>query len=549
MSTLMNDLRSLVWALCAKRSVPLLVTDMIADYLDHRDLFKITTLSRSLNEQANAKIYRDVTVDLDGNERSITTASLLFRTLLTSETAARAVRSLSLAGDPLRDWRKKMATWQDRSTEATWEYQTIEAPLKGLTPPAIYADLTDFTEGELKLYDKMAASSLASTRPPTSNVSVWELYLHAFRLAPHIQNLSVSSDYFRFSDFRSTLQEMARDLSLQKLRSCSLALDLMQRNRQSVVAVRPWDSALLMPFAVPDMQSATIVASLRPEVVRQLRSGGTCITRLTLKHFLNGESDVSSLLAAIPSLRYFEYHAIADWNWLTSFRENETRHYAVGLEEFYSALHHVGDSLQELHVSQGFVQDHTHEFMNDLWMARWNCPGEDLPFRQRKELSDLKRLQTLTIPFAQLLGLDCVRHVWDWDKTLPSSLRRIVWTDDVQDSFSEYRWEDEHLMPVISGLVEWLSAPQRGNDAAEFGLRLNLEGAEFNEPVRRRLTRMCEERGVRCSIKKSIMDGPRYNRRAVVPLSPGSLDREREEERRPRDAQWRGRGRGRGRGR
>jgi hypothetical protein len=149
MSTLRNDFRSLAWALCAQRDMPLLATDMIADHLVHRDLFSINTLSRSLNELANATIYRDVVVDLDGNEKSVTTASLLFRTLLTSETAARAVRSLSLAGNPLNDWRHKFS---DRRHN-----EGIEPPLEGLTPPAMHADLTDFTEGEIKLYDKVAA--------------------------------------------------------------------------------------------------------------------------------------------------------------------------------------------------------------------------------------------------------------------------------------------------------------------------------------------------------------------------------------------------------
>ena len=134
MSTLKNDFRSLAWALCARRDVPLLVTDMIADYFVHRDLFKINTLSRSLNEQANAVLYRDVVMDIDGNEQSITTASLLFRTLLTSETAAQAVRTLSLAGDPLHDWRHKIVTREDEG---------VEEPLEGGRKPTGSYHTTD----------------------------------------------------------------------------------------------------------------------------------------------------------------------------------------------------------------------------------------------------------------------------------------------------------------------------------------------------------------------------------------------------------------------
>ena len=536
MSTLKNDFRSLAWALCARRDVPLLVTDMIADYFVHRDLFKINTLSRSLNEQANAILYRDVVMDIDGNQQSIITASLLFRTLLTSETAARAVRTLSLAGDPLHDWRHNIVTREDEG---------VEHPLEGHTPPAMHADLTEFTEEEIKLYDKVAASFSSSTHPPASEVSVWALYLHAFRLAPHIQHLGVSSDYLRFPDFRSTLQAMARDSSMQKLRSCSLALDLLQERDRNPIVVKNWDGALLMPFAVPDMQSVAVVASLKPGAVRQLRPGGSPITRLTLHHYQDGESDLSSLLAATPNLRYLKYHAISDWNWLKSFPYPfQTLDHAIGIEELYSALHHVGDSLQELHISQDFDEDSIHRGMNDLHM----CPAWELPFRPREELLNLKRLHTLTIPFFQLLGSKCIKWDWDWDKTLPSSLRHIVWTDDVHNECFVDRWEDHHMMPIISGLVEWLSTPQRGSEAAEFGVHWNTHAADFNEPVRQQLTRMCEERGVRCSIKKVCADSRRHNGwRASVPLSPGSLVRKQERDV-ERVRQSRGGGHGRGRG-
>lgn len=102
MSTLKVDVRDLVHRLCEGREVPLLVTDIIAGYLTHQDLFNVNTLSRSLSAQANAIIYREAVVNLNGTERSVKKASLLFRTLLMSETAARAVRKLSLAGDALQ---------------------------------------------------------------------------------------------------------------------------------------------------------------------------------------------------------------------------------------------------------------------------------------------------------------------------------------------------------------------------------------------------------------------------------------------------------------
>jgi hypothetical protein len=542
MPTLRDDFRSLVWALCAQRDVPLLVTDMIADHLVRRDLFKINTLSRSLNELANATIYRDIVVNLDGNEQSITTASLLFRTLLTSRTAAQAVRTLSLTGDPLQDWRHKVTNFGRSDGK--------ERLLEGLTPPAMHADLTDFTEAEIKLYDKVAASSSASTRPPTNELSVWALYLHAFRFAPHIQDLRVNSDYFRFPDFRSTLQDMSLDPSMQKLRSCSLCLDLLRQRQRHPIAVQHWNSALLMPFALPGIESIEVVASLQPEAVRQLLPSpdGSLITRLTLHHYQCGESDLGSLLAATPSLRYLKYHAMTDWGWLgySNSKEAPFPDHPVGLETLYAALRHVGGSLQELHISQDFHEDSVHWHMNSITNSLKEVPL----FRQKEELSNLKRLHTLTIPYAVLLGWSCTTCVLDWDKTLPSSLRRIVWSDDFQEEQTCFGdpWDDHNLMPAISGLVGWLSAP-RGDRAAEFGLHLKFNAQEFNEPVRQQIARMCEERGVLCSIEKKHADRPRHQTwRRSVPLSPENLAEERVRHTAvPVIARGRGRGRRRGR--
>jgi hypothetical protein len=99
MSALKMDVRDLVYKLCEGREVPLLVTDIIAEYLVHRDLFNINTLSRSLNAQANTIIYREIIIDLDGTDQSVKKASLLFRTLLTSETATPG------CPHPLSGWR------------------------------------------------------------------------------------------------------------------------------------------------------------------------------------------------------------------------------------------------------------------------------------------------------------------------------------------------------------------------------------------------------------------------------------------------------------
>jgi hypothetical protein len=511
MSTVSVDIRNLVYKLCEGREVPLLVTDIIAGYLTRRDLFNINILSRDLNEQANAIIYREVVVDLDGSEKSVRNASLLFRTLLTSETAAQAVRTLSLAGDPLQSWRKSVSGYDE----------IIEEPLRGKIPPGIHADLVDFTQGEIQLYHKVAALHLASTHPTTSEVPIWALYLHVFHLAPHVQDFSVSSDYFRFPDFRNTLQGMFRNPLLANLRSCSLCLDLPKGWNRHAVVVQDWDSTLLMPLTVPGIQSVAAVVSLQSEAVRQLHLGGSSITRLNLHHYQIEDFDLSSLLAATPCLRYLKYHATSDYGWLGSGYRKEAPmwEHRAGLEPLYDALHLVADNLQELHTSHDIKEDSCH---NVDGYGEFREPI----FRQRRELTCLKRLHALTMPVARLLGWRRTDDVQDWDNILPSSLRLITLTDDLQQYCFEDEWMDDDLMPVFSRLVEWLSVAQRGDGvAARFGLRLAMSIDDFNEPVRQQLTQICEERGVQCSIEKAHADVPKPPPRSPRVVRPSTRGR------------------------
>lgn len=504
MSTLKMDVRNLVYKLCEGREVPLLVTDIIAGFLARQDLFNINTLSRSLNAHANTIIYREIVVNLDGTERSVKKASLLFRTLLTSETAVQAVHTLSLAGDPLQSWRTELVRIANG--------ESIEDPLRDRSPPPVYADLTVFSQGEIELYDNIATLSSASARASTS---VWTLYLDLLRFAPHIHDFSASSDYFRFPGFRSNLQDMAQSSSIEKPRTYRLCLDLLKGRGRHASVIRDWDDTMLMLLAAPDTQSYTAVVSLKPESVRQLRPGRSSITRLDLHHYQIHRFDLNCLLAGTSRLKYLKYHATTDHGWNGSpCHRNATPEQRMGLEPLFQALHFVSDSLQELHTSHDFGEDSIH-FYPDYAI------GEDEPlFRQDGELLSLKGLQKLTISFVTLLGTTRNDDVWDWDKFLPSSLRYITLTDDLHDHGRDERWTDEELMPIISSLVKWLSDIERGTEAAELGLNLASLRSDFNEPVRQKLTRICEEHGVRCLIEKARADR-RKSPMASIPRGRG----------------------------
>ena len=525
MSAVAQGLRSLIFRLCEPRDIPVLVTDRIADHLDERDLLKINLLSREFNWEANAIIYRDIVIDLDGSQRAIAKSSLLLRTLLTSSTAASAVRSLSLTGEPLEDLREEV--WQ----EAIRTNESVEGPLRGRPPPDMQVDVTGFTAREIECCHKGAAL-WTITLEALGEAHLWALCLHIFRLTSSIEHLTVDSDYFRYPDFRDALQRMAREGLFQELQSCDFCLDLAKGMRRRQIAVRDWDSTLLALFEAPNIKSIGAVVSLQSQAVRQLRPGGRSnITRLTLHHYQTEKSDLQTLLAMIPRLQYLQYHATTDYAWLGSPRRRKEAiaEHAVGLDPLFDALHHVADSLQELHTSDGVDEDSLH-FQPEY--AAMHRP----PFRPRTQLSRLKQVHTLSIPYLSLLGWRRRDCDFGWDEILPPSLGHIVLTDSLVENYGTRHWTDETLMPVFSEIVEFLSAKQTRHAEAAFGLCLFEDGYEFNEPVRQELTRMCEERGVRCTIEKKCPDRKRPPPRPYLPRGRG----------RGRGNETHGRGRGRG---
>ena len=460
-----ENLCSLVYKLCEQRELPVLVTDHVAEYLDKRDLLRISIISRDLNVHANASIYRDIVIDLNGSERSIRSASLLLRTLLANDTAAHAVRALSLIGEPLVGWRNEFSRGE-----------SAERPLRDNNPPEILGDITNFTRQEIESYAKAAALPSAHVH----EVPVWALCLHILRLASGTRRLSVSSDYFRFPAFREAFQDLANRGFLQKLEHCNLCLDLLQQHRRHPKVVQEWDSALLVPFKAPDLTCIAVIASLASAVARQLHWSGRSITRLTLHHYQTSNSDLRALLASTPKLQYLEYHAMTDCTWLKSGRRRavaETGN-GVGLDPLYDALHHVRDSLQVLHTSHDFHWDSYHFEQSDVI-------GYEPPFRRSKELSSLQRLHTLTIPYMTLLGWTTRDCDWadEWSEILPSSLRHVTFTDNLyENTLSDDIWTDDSLVPVILSLVEWMSSAQQGrSNVPEFRLHLfQLDESPFN---------------------------------------------------------------------
>ena len=513
MSTITEDLRSITFKLCQQRDIPVLITDLIAGYLDDKDLLKINTVSREFNLKANASIYRDLVIELDGSERAVKKITLLFRTLLANKAAASAVRSISLAGYPLAQWREEV-WWEVRDERA-------ERPLRGRTPPDMNADLTHLGTDETRFYEGLVAFSSTGSSRPSMEVPTWGLCLYILCLAPNTDDLSVNSDYFRYGGFRSGLQDMADTGLLGKLQNCRLCLDLAHctsGGRRHPIVVPEWETTLLAPFTAPALKSYSAVLSLRSEVVRQLRPGGLSVTRLVLHHYQNDRSDLKSLLAATPGLQYLRLHATTDYSWFNSGRrEAALPEHAVGLDPLYDALYGVRDSLRELHAFHRFSEDSIHFPMAEPLSCQRT-------FRQRGELSTLNRLRTLTLPFISLLGWEYESYHREWDGILPTSLCHLTLTDNLAEHGYMEQWTDARSLPILTSLLEWpADTARRLGVTASFGLQLNHDGYEFNEPMRRELTRAAEALGVLCSIEKTYQDRKRPPQIPIIPRGRGRV--------------------------
>ena len=487
----------LVYSLCERRRLPVLVTDLITRHLDERDLLTISILSPTLNKHANSIIYNNIVLDLS-EENSWRRVTLLLRTLLTTPVAASNARSLSLIGHPLLRWRR----------ETAWKDERAEAPVRGLTPPEILLHLkTTFTPEELELYHR--TGSLRTTKiSPDWRISLPRLCLDIISLLQHsLEELHISSDYFRYPGFRDDLRSMFDSGGFRKLQSCSVCEDIIHaKGRPHVDAVRDWDDTLLTPFSAPSIDSIKAVMTLNPEAVNRMPASS--ITRLTLHHCQIQEYDLNGLLAATPRLCYLEYHATVDWGWYSNHWSPSEMTRSLGLEPVFNALHHVRNTLTELVTFQKFGDDSEHFEWG--WAA-----ARELPFRPCYELSKLKYLHTLVVPFASLLGWRPKEgRIFDWHQILPASLHHVTFTDDLSENFMARGWDDESLMPIFSDLAGWLAMCAQGSEPPKFTLRLLQMDEEFHEAGRQAFCRMCEERGVVGKVEKLIKDwtdpNPRY---------------------------------------
>ncbi|OQO09625.1 hypothetical protein B0A48_05027 [Cryoendolithus antarcticus] len=470
-----------VHSLGKERQLPLLVTDLIASYLDESGtsiLSNLSVVSKALNQFTTTVIYRDIELDFS---KDACKAALLLRTLRTNQMARGAVRSLTLTN--------RRPTYWIRQDVADLDVHCDEDDLN--------LNLDTLVSGDL---------SLERTRPMTERTfmahsAVARLSIEIICLAAGLQELSVSTGIFEYPAFRSAwsaMRVLEASLSLQNLRKCSIALDVAEKISDLGYLVEfasDWDTALIMPFFAPNIETISAVMTLVPASVDPLLLSS--VTRLNLHHYQGRKYELKPLLTATPKLRFLEYDAIVQFD---QNRRPPALNDLIGLGVLYEALHLVNDTLEELVATQTYVSN-DHHFEGGY---EHDYPHPDFYISNLKALS---RLRCLSLPYMSLLGRKAREaSVWNWATILPATLRSLTLTNHLDENEWNYdpSWEEDELTDTFMTILDWMTTNTPEHQSSLFALRFHGVGDEDfpDRPWQQKMDRLCQDRHLRFSLEK-----------------------------------------------
>lgn len=215
MQNTQDHINVLVHNLCRPRGLPLLVTDIIASYLDKSVIHTLSKVSKKLNEYAILLGYHDIKLDFGRYADCGRKTALRLRTLLTNTPAAKCVRTLVLSGDLL-------LSWKQGTTQANNPAETV-------------MELPAFTPREIELQCKLTDTCFTTIQSLSIQVALPKLCLSIISLCSQLEDLSISSVYLRCPEITDTFEAMAKtgDFgSLKNLRTCRLCFDLLTEHPQ-----------------------------------------------------------------------------------------------------------------------------------------------------------------------------------------------------------------------------------------------------------------------------------------------------------------------------
>lgn len=378
---------ALVATLCHGFGVHTEITNMISKLISPNDIRKLGCVSRQLHDWAESITYREITLDFTDCARTGARAVLLLRTLLASDSAGGNIERLSLSGDPLADWRRGLFGHNE----------SVEHAVKLTDVRRVLVPLQSFTSDEFSRFS--GNLELLGIRDTLSDqdLSLPGLCCGIIQCASSLQDLQVSSDYFRFREFRDGLRSIARLGHLDGLRTADLCTDIM-RGFRHMIAIEEWDEILLQVFSASQVQQLKTLTAMHPG--RLDLSPMSALTCLVLDHHQCHDYDLKALFMATPALRHLEYTAWIDYNSLPSFiygrRPPELHHRvpegSLGLDRLFESLELVRVSLCTLITSVWITEDSPH-FQEEYGS------GFEPRFDISKGLAHLDALETLMIPY------------------------------------------------------------------------------------------------------------------------------------------------------
>lgn len=473
-----HHINVLVYNLCRPRGLPLVVTDIIASYLDKSVIHTLSKVSKKLNKYTIPLGYYDI--KLADCERK---TALLLRTLLTNTQAAECVRTLVLSGDLL-------PSWKQGTTQANNPADTV-------------VELPAFTPREIELQCKLTNTCFTTIQSLSIQVALPKLCLNIISLCSQLEDLSISSVYLRFPEITDTFEAMAKtgDFgSLKNLRTCRFCFDLLAEQPQEQFDIfQAWDHAALMPLSAPNIEALSVAMTLAPGITNGLRT--TSITRLTLHHCQERESSLDDLFSAMPKLRYLEYLASVNTGWWrSSRRSNADDRPDIGLELLYRSLYQLKNTLEELVAGQAYIC--ANKYFREGGLER----GHGLPDRHLNDLSIMGHLHTLSIPYMSLLGREA-KHAsrYDWHAALPRSLRSLTLTDHLAENDCNYQptWDDASLLPVFTSLLDAMVVCRSGPESSRFALVFHQSDCEdVTRSTQEKLDALCHDRNISFSVEK-----------------------------------------------
>lgn len=429
------------------------------------------------NFDQNFEGYRD-----ESSEESFNTCSkkdldrpppvhLLLRTLLGRPSLASHVRSFALLGQLL--WEKKHHLSDD-------DIALLNSPVPINIPwPLIIFDFAQYLPEERRTLRTEARTHLEGIYGITGfrsklrlgkvllSETLFSLLLSAFS---NLQTLLIDSDFFKASDLDLFLASPGSNTSLKRLESVEFCRDF---GHESDLHWHNPCRTRCVPqlLRLPKIRSLSL--PLTPRRIRWLSPSPTLdLQSLMLHHCQLREEHLGELLHRTPTLRSLHYHAWINRTSVVRYGRNRDKY--LDCNRLACSLKEVQHCLERLVI--------TVKFFNDL---RAEVPEVFTGFRGRLNcLSQFTRLKYVDVPYSMMLGQIAGEDRENLANMLPSSLRSLTISDNVEKDYVSL-WLEEEFHSEVEAFLAWFSKQADGQFIPQLSVRWTSDEYMPSERIER----------------------------------------------------------------